>query len=660
MNKRFKAATAVVIAAAMVSPAATMLVNAQEKSSDVKIDIEKNSVVLGSKSKASVKFKEDLKADSITLKFICYDMPLEAELKYNASTKAYEGVIEFNKDPEYLNVWELKEIKVNSASPYSINREELKSMGMDTEESDVVQECFVDLSSVEGIQRYSAKTSAPVKSLIGDNRYGTAIKISKEGWKSADKVIIVNRNAGIEGILATPLASIYNAPILLSSKDVVPSEIISEIKRLGAKEIVVVGDESYVSKKAVSKLETSGAKVRRISGSNRHDLSLNIAKEIDKHIDVDGAYITNAYEGEIDALTIAAKAGQDKKPIILTDKNSMPKATYDWLESEDLKDAYFIGGTKVISNTVVNDINDITSSNVSSNRVWGNDRHETNAAVMKKFYNKEQENIFVAKSDELIDALTCGALAAKKKSPILINSPKRVSEGHEETLKTFKANNIYQVGGGMASSVMSSIAYSLSKHNDGGENTPSASGKTVVLDAGHGGSDSGAVSGSRKEKDYTLTTTLGAAEYLRKQNVNVVLTRDSDKTLALPERSALSNKIKPTLFTSIHYNSSNGKGHGVEVFYKVKDKNGGYTKTLANNILDRMVEHFNLTNRGAKTRVNNSGTDYLHVIREVKAPSVLVECAFIDNNGDMKEIENNGGTAKMGEQIAKGIVDTIK
>ncbi|EQE92628.1 cell wall binding repeat 2 family protein, partial [Clostridioides difficile CD104] len=58
-------------------------------------------------------------------------------------------------------------------------------------------------------------------------------------------------------------------------------------------------------------------------GSNRYETSLLIAKEIDKNHDVEKVYITNANGGEVDALTIAAKAGQDKQPIILTDKDSI-------------------------------------------------------------------------------------------------------------------------------------------------------------------------------------------------------------------------------------------------------------------------------------------------------------------------------------------------
>lgn len=662
MKRKFKSVAAVMMASAIVAPAmSTAVVNAESLNSKIQIDLERTSVVLGSTSDVSVKFKENPGAESIVLNFICYDMPLDAVLNYNEKTGAYEGTIEFNKDPENLNVWELENIVVNSSSPYTLDRNDLEDMGLDLDSCDITQEIVVDLSSVQSIQRYATRTSAPVTQLIGDNRYGTAIKVSKEGWTKSDKVIIVNRNASIEGIISTPLATTYDAPILLSSKDAVPDEILTEIKRLGAKEIIIVGDTNDVSSKAVTKLQSTGATVSRITGSNNYELSLNVAKKIDAHHDVNKIYVTNGSTGEVDALTIAAKAGEDKQPIILADKNATSTSTYNWLKGESLQTAYFIGGTDVISNTLISNINGITSENVSGNRVYGTDRHETNAAVMKKFYDTDIDALFVAKSDDYIDALTCGPLAAKKKSPILINPTNYVSARHTENLSKFKADKVYQVGGGMKSTVISSIAASVSKHNssDGG-NTSTGTGKTVVLDAGHGGSDSGATSSGRKEKDYTLDTTLATSEYLRSNGINVVLTRDTDKTLTLASRTAVSNTIGPELFTSIHFNSYNSTAKGTEVYYQVADKNGGLTKTAATNVLNKIIGQFGLTNRGIKYKTNSSGKDYYYVLRENDYPSILVECAFIDNTTDMNAIANKGGTDKLGQKIGEGIVQTLK
>ncbi|VIG52720.1 N-acetylmuramoyl-L-alanine amidase [Clostridioides difficile] len=671
MRRNTKLLTTGILSMAIVAPTMAFATesNAMENNADLNINLEKKSIVLGSKSKVSVKFKEKPDANSIILKYKCYDMPLDTTLNYNQSTESYEGTINYNKDPEYLNVWELQGITINSKNnPKTLNKQDLENMGLNLKDYNVTQECIIeDITSRKDVNKYLRKTSAPITELTGSDRYETAVKISKEGWKNgSDKVVIINGDVSIDGIISTPLATTYNAPILLVEKNNVPNSVKSELKRLNPKDIIIIGDESSISKTTANQIKsTVNASQTRLNGSNRYETSLLIAKEIDKNHDVEKVYITNANGGEVDALTIAAKAGQDKQPIILTDKDSITDNTSKWLENEDLQNAYFIGGPQMISTNVINKVNGITKDNVTNNRVYGADRHETNANVIKKFYTDDElEAILVAKSDVLVDALAAGPLAASLKSPILITPKTYVSAYHKTNLETKSANKVYKIGGGLTSKVMSSIASSLSKHNttpaDPGSNNGA---KTVMIDPGHGGSAPGNSFGGMIEKDYNLNTSLATTEYLRSKDINVIMTRDTDKTLSLGSRTALSNSLKPDLFTSIHYNGDNNrKGHGVEVFYKFKDKNGGTTKTVATNILNRILEKFKLTNRGIKTRVlpSDSTKDYLYVLRTNNIPAVLVECAFLDNEKDVSLINSPAKVKEMGIQIGKGIEDSLK
>ena len=669
MRRNTKLLTTGILSMAIVAPTMAFATesNAMENNADLNINLEKKSIVLGSKSKVSVKFKEKPDADSITLNYKCYDMPLDTTLNYNQSTGAYEGTINYNQDPEYLNVWELQGITINSKNnPKTLNRQDLEKMGLNLKDYNVTQECIIeDITSRKDVNKYLRKTSAPITELTGSDRYETAVKISKEGWKNgSDKVVIINGDVSIDGIISTPLATTYNAPILLVEKNNVPNSVKSELKRLNPKDIIIIGDENAISKTTTNQIKsTVNASQTRLNGSNRYETSLLIAKEIDKNHDVEKVYITNANGGEVDALTIAAKAGQDKQPIILTDKDSITDNTYKWLKSEDLQNAYFIGGPQMISTNVINKVNDITKDNVTNNRVYGADRHETNANVIKKFYTDDElEAVLVAKSDVLVDALAAGPLAANLKSPILITPKTYVSAYHKDNLEAKSANKVYKIGGGLTSKVMSSIASSLSKHNTTPTEPGNSGGKTVMIDPGHGGSAPGNSSGGMIEKDYNLNTSLATTEYLRSKGFNVIMTRDTDKTLSLGNRTALSNSLRPDLFTSIHYNASDTTGNGVEVFYKLKDKNGGTTKTVATNILNRILEKFKLTNRGIKTRVlpSDSTKDYLYVLRSNDMPAVLVECAFLDNENDMSLINSSAKVKEMGTQIGKGIEDSLK
>lgn len=670
MKRRFRATTAVVMAATMMAPTMAFAQSSAQEN-EISVNIESKSVVFGTESGISVKFKNKLDAEKIVVDFKCYDMTISSELKYNKDKDVYEGSIKFDQEPEYLNVWELEKIEVKSSNPYSLDRNALKDMGLDLDSCDITQEILIDDEEVqkaisEGtasnmVQRTLARTAAPVKKLVGDNRYKTAIKVSQEGWSKSDTVVVVNRFATTEGVIATPLATTYGAPILLTNNNSTPDYVINEIKRLNAKNIIVVGNESQVGSGAISALKKSGASVSRIGGNNITEISLNIAKAIDEKHDVNKVYVANGSNGQIDALTIAAKAGEDKQPIILTEKNSINSSVYSWLKSESLSDAYVIGGENVVSNDVLNKIDGVVTADVSKNRVYGSDRHETNAAVINKFYHDKNLNaLFVTKSNELVDAMTTGPLAATKKSPILINPTNYVSARHTELLNTYKTESVYQVGGGMTDKVITSISNSVSKHNSNTNTNTNTGNNTVVLDAGHGGSDSGATSGGRREKDYTLKTTLATSSALRAKGYNVVLTRSDDTYLSLGTRTTISNEVKPKLFTSIHYNSYNGSANGTEVYYNVKDKNGGLTKTAASNVLKRIVNTFGFTNRGIKAKANSSGTDYYYVLRHNNYPSILIECAFIDSTKDMNKLSSDASVNSLGNQIAAGIAESIK
>ncbi len=656
MRKSTKMLAMGAMAITLVVPNVAMATEKIENNSNININLEKRTVLLGDKSKISVSFKEKQNANSITLNYLCYDMPLSTTLDYNEQTDSYEGEINFNKDPEYLNVWEIENITVNSETPKVLSSTDLKDLGLNLDDYKVTQEYIV--TTPKSLSTYLQKSAAPVKKLVGDERQDTAVEISKEGWANgASKVILVNGNAIADGITATPLATTYDAPILLANKDNIPASTLQEIARLNPSEIIVIGGETVISNNAIKNLKQS---VRRLAGVDRHETSLKIAKEIDDNHDVNKIYIANGYKGEVDALTIAAKAGQDKQPIILSEKDKIPTSTYSWLKNENLTDAYFIGGEDVITTDVIHRIADITKpaegQSVYKNRVYGIDRHETNAKVIERFYPQaDLESVLVAKSDVLVDALAAGPLAAKLNSPILINPKTYVSSYHQDNLSNKSAKLVYQVGGGINDNVINDIAYKLSERNAGSH--------TVVIDPGHGGTDSGALNQANKnikEKDYTLDTSLASAQYLRDNGVNVVMTRDRDVTTALGARTDLSNSINPDLLVSVHFNSYNTQAKGSEVYYKYKDRNGGTSKTAATNILNSILEKFSFSNRGIKTRLTDSGRDYYHMIRESVAPSVIVESSFIDNEQDQLLVNTPEKRKNLGIQIGKGIEKTVK
>ena len=169
----------------------------------------------------------------------------------------------------------------------------------------------------------------------------------------------------------------------------------------------------------------------------------------------------------------------------------------------------------------------------------------------------------------------------------------------------------------------------------------------------HGGSDPGAVANNTKEKDLNLQIALACRDYLTQYGVEVKMSRTKDENDPLSEEIRECNNFSPDLAVDIHNNA--GHGDGAEVFHHY---GGGKGKTLATNILDEIIK-VGQNSRGAKTRKNTAGNDYYGFIREVSAPAVIIECAFVDNATDLEILATSGKKKSMGQAIAKGILKTL-
>jgi N-acetylmuramoyl-L-alanine amidase len=175
----------------------------------------------------------------------------------------------------------------------------------------------------------------------------------------------------------------------------------------------------------------------------------------------------------------------------------------------------------------------------------------------------------------------------------------------------------------------------------------------VFIGVGHGGSDPGAVANNTKEKDLNLSIALACRDVLVKHGVNVRMSRTKDENDTLSSEIAECNAFAPNLAVDIHCNA--GGGDGAEAYYHY---GGGKSKTLAENVLSEIVK-VGQNSRGAKIRKNSNGKDYYGFIRETSCPSVIVECAFVDNASDLKILATESDRKKVGEAIAKGILRTL-
>lgn len=167
----------------------------------------------------------------------------------------------------------------------------------------------------------------------------------------------------------------------------------------------------------------------------------------------------------------------------------------------------------------------------------------------------------------------------------------------------------------------------------------------IMLDAGHGGTDPGAVYEGRMEKDDTLRLTLAVGEILAKNGIDVVYTRTTDVYQTPFEKAKLANESGADFFISFHRNSSPraNQYNGVEVL--LYDKSG-IKYEMAENILGAMGE-VGFREIGIKERPG------LVVLRRTKMPALLLEIGFINSDVDNQLFDEKF------EEIAEGIAEAI-
>lgn len=187
---------------------------------------------------------------------------------------------------------------------------------------------------------------------------------------------------------------------------------------------------------------------------------------------------------------------------------------------------------------------------------------------------------------------------------------------------------------------------------------------SVHIDAGHGGSETGAVSDGILEKEWNLDTARACAKELKKYGVYVYETRNNDTFVSIADRYTIANKNGVDYFISIHHNASDGGADRGEVIYGTKDKK---SEELANEV-KKELQNRGQTEVKTYTRLNSRGTDYYGVIRGSNMSAIIVEVCFIDNKKDREIANTKEKREKNGVAIAHAILkqldipvnDTIK
>ncbi len=177
----------------------------------------------------------------------------------------------------------------------------------------------------------------------------------------------------------------------------------------------------------------------------------------------------------------------------------------------------------------------------------------------------------------------------------------------------------------------------------------------IVVDAGHGGEDPGAVSGNLKEKDFTLKAANYMYNRFRELGVPVTITRDTDRTLSRNERLNTMRSLGTdpnVIILSNHINAGNGEG--AEIVYPLRTN-----EILPRMILNEIGKEGQIMRKVYQRRLpENPSKDYYYIMRETpNTTSLLLEYGFIDNKNDQIKLQNN--LLNYVEGVVRGVMNYI-
>ena len=214
--------------------------------------------------------------------------------------------------------------------------------------------------------------------------------------------------------------------------------------------------------------------------------------------------------------------------------------------------------------------------------------------------------------------------------------------------------HVLNIFGGKSTSTTSPSLPQTTTNSSSTQDNGVLKGKVIVVDPGHGGSNPGAVANNTRESDNNLAVSLKLRDKLVQAGAKVIMTRDTDRTVA-PEGSSLSSELEARvnlaetnqadLFISIHSNENpDGSITGAMTFFP-----NGKSSLLASDVETSLI---------AATSAINKGTDpaTFYVLRNTSMPSTLVEMGFVSNKEEATLLTSDGYRMKIAQGISNGII----
>lgn len=243
-------------------------------------------------------------------------------------------------------------------------------------------------------------------------------------------------------------------------------------------------------------------------------------------------------------------------------------------------------------------------------------------------------------------------------APTMVLSGRLVNATANETHAATPKNGVVAPGDGKPAAISKDLSPHEEKSAQAQDDSLTLKGKTVVIDAGHGGKDAGAMrrlpapKGQQgtlvMEKDVNLDVALKLAANLRAKGATVIMTRSTDVFVSLADRVTMSNGVKPDLFLSVHSNAHKDRTFdGIETYYTHAS-----SQCPAERIQNAMVT-------GIPEKGNWVRSRGLYVTNHATVPAVLAEIGYLSNPAKLRLLNTSAYRDTVASALAQGVVDYL-
>lgn len=366
----------------------------------------------------------------------------------------------------------------------------------------------------------------------------------------------------------------------------------------------------------------------------------------------------NGYEGELSgAKAVTARPNQVKNVSMISAGKSKVKISWDKQSDADSYQIYVSSEAKTGYRLVKTVKTNSATVSLASNSTTYFRIYAVKDDVQSKYIQTSYTSITQITLDATEKSIKCGGTFQLKASilPAGANDPglswstsnKKVATVTNDGIVTGKKNGTCTITATASNGMTATCKVTVSQY-------------VIVIDAGHGGSDSGCTYGSALEKNINLQIATYIKEELETyQNVKVVMTRSTDTFIPLENRSIIAANNSADFFVSVHCNTLANKSssiNGSEVYSSLNPYFANSTARMGSLILAEL-QAVGMTNRGVRTVKGENG-DYYAVIRNTVArniPAVLVEQGYLPGSHDYGVLTSAEGQKKLGVANATGI-----